>query len=161
MPNGGGAMNAYQKRDAILREIGFSSYADYLRSPLWASIRKDVLERDHHLCRGCGHRAWQVHHREYSSGALDGSDISELEAICGPCHRKIEFRYKRKNGLGRANAKLKKMDRRRAKHALYASSPEYRRLAAEKKRLMALDNRLVKAEIGEVSRRMREMQRLA
>lgn len=67
------------------------TYAEYLKSPLWAKIRRRVLKRDGQACRSCGRRATQVHHGEYTPGTMSGSDLTMLFAICGPCHLEATF----------------------------------------------------------------------
>lgn len=37
---------SYVERDEVLKALGFSSYAAYLGSDLWAGIRARVLRRD-------------------------------------------------------------------------------------------------------------------
>ena len=84
-------ITAYRERNRIIRAMGFSDYADYLRSDLWASIRKRVLAVSStcHVCRGVAN---QVHHRSYRKCDLNGTDTRRLFPICGPCHSRIEFR---------------------------------------------------------------------
>jgi hypothetical protein len=84
-------MNSYRKRDLVLRDLGFSGYAEYLSSPLWESIRSRVLDRDEHSCVRCGSRAWQVHHSSYSSMVLLGEDLVGLHSVCRECHELAEF----------------------------------------------------------------------
>lgn len=81
----------YGERESILREMGFPSYAAYLASDLWASIRERVLARDGRRCRLCPREASQVHHTKYSRAVLLGRDLKWLAAICGGCHRFVEF----------------------------------------------------------------------
>lgn len=149
--------NAYAVRNSILKEMGFASYGDYLESPLWRESRAKVLMRDGHKCRGCGRRANQVHHRQYSRSAMDGSDLSRLESICRKCHKSIEFKRNEKLPIHKANAKLTKKVGRAAKRKAWLSDPEYRRLVAEKKRLQSMNHRIVKEQIKEVSARIRRI----
>lgn len=148
--------NAYEKRNAIIREMGYSSYADYLSSPLWWEIRSRVLDRDGHKCRACGHHANQVHHRKYSVLAMAGSDLSDLESICGKCHKRIEFRYSTKRPLHMANTKLTAKARKLQKHMAWNTNHAYRQLVIEKKRLQAIRPQPAK-EIGEVSKQIRDI----
>lgn len=102
---------AYSERNAILKEMGFATYALYLRSAQWATVRGLVLARDDAKCCGCGKRANQVHHRQYTRAALEGRDITTLSAICPRCHKGIEFAYDGTNEIKRplrkANARLR------------------------------------------------------
>jgi 5-methylcytosine-specific restriction protein A len=56
----------------------------------WARLRAAVLKRDQYTCRlrypGCRIRATEVDH--IVPAALGGSDdLSNLAAVCTPCHR--------------------------------------------------------------------------
>src|ERR1700722_20363758 len=72
--------------DDISRELGFSCYKDYLRSPLWKEIRRRVLERDEIKCARCSGKANRVHHLAYTETILKGDDDSHLVAVCDGCH---------------------------------------------------------------------------
>ena len=84
-------MGAYAKRDATLLTLGFGSYASYLDSELWKSIRAKVLIRDKRRCRCCLEPAFQVHHDSYGESTLKGDSFDRLFSICESCHRKLEF----------------------------------------------------------------------
>lgn len=64
-------------------------YEAYMLSPLWKTIRERVLQRDKGLCVGCGHRASQVHHRNYSQSVMSGRNIKPLASLCRQCHDTI------------------------------------------------------------------------
>lgn len=81
----------YGSRNAILRELGFSSYREYLASDLWKRIRTFVLERDSYLCRMCHRPANQVHHQHYDKPVLLGRKMHSLVSTCGACHKWVEF----------------------------------------------------------------------
>ena len=89
------------KRDRIMREaleesmyahrqLGFPSYAIYLKSELWASIRQRVFERDGNSCVLCQRHASCAHHRSYDIETMSGRDISMIMSLCGHCHGRIE-----------------------------------------------------------------------
>jgi 5-methylcytosine-specific restriction endonuclease McrA len=61
-------------------------YDEYLKSPLWKTIRKRILDRDLHLCRDCGEKAQHVHHLSYAAQVMSGEDDSKLISLCVPCH---------------------------------------------------------------------------
>lgn len=84
--------NPYAYRNDNLRALGFKSYASYLRSPLWQSIRQRVIARDGGCCACCLKlaRKPQVHHRAYDSATLRGDDINSLTLSCARCHRRAE-----------------------------------------------------------------------
>jgi 5-methylcytosine-specific restriction enzyme A len=63
----------------------------------WRRIRREVLARDHYLCRGCGAPASDVDHRVE---LIDGGrpyDPENLQALCEACHdaKSSESRYAR------------------------------------------------------------------
>lgn len=82
---------AYRRRNKRLRDMGFSSYEDYLLSELWAAIRVKVLARDGRKCQACGKPASIAHHSSYSKGTLDGQNLRGIWSLCRPCHKFIEF----------------------------------------------------------------------
>lgn len=69
--------------------LGYSSYADYLQSDLWRTIRARVLQRDAHACRDCGvmDEPLMVHHLSYDLVVLEGHDDRQLLTVCEYCHR--------------------------------------------------------------------------
>ena len=85
----------YQKRDRDLKRLGFECYTDYLRSPLWDVIRREVIKRDFAECavvdclseRGVR----QVHHLSYTLSVLLGLKTSQLVTVCQFCHERLEF----------------------------------------------------------------------
>jgi 5-methylcytosine-specific restriction endonuclease McrA len=102
----------YAERNDAVKRIGFCSYANYLVSPLWKSIRERVLKRADHCCCACTGVAWQAHHRHYSDDVLRGDRIDEsvLVAICRDCHDHIETDDAgRKVPVHVANKRLKKL----------------------------------------------------
>jgi 5-methylcytosine-specific restriction endonuclease McrA len=93
-----------QRHDFLL-SLGYVNYADYLKSPLWFSIRARVLGASPDCA--CGVPANQVHHKVYTEANLSGKTTRGLWAICVDCHRRIEFDGKRKTALHEANRKLR------------------------------------------------------
>jgi 5-methylcytosine-specific restriction endonuclease McrA len=82
----------YSRRNAVLAEMGYSSYRAYLASDLWKSIRERVLERDGGMCRMCLKRkARSVHHITYHEDTLRGETLDQLVSVCGGCHVVSEF----------------------------------------------------------------------
>ena len=84
-------MKEYEQRDSELKTIGFNSYAEYLSSSLWQSIRAKVFQCKGRKCTLCGEEANQVHHQRYSRIELLGRKIKYLHPICETCHKAIEF----------------------------------------------------------------------
>lgn len=113
----------YTHRNNLLRNLGLGCYGDYLNSNLWKIIRRRVLERDKHKCRGCGADAWMVHHRDYEKDTLLGKRIDSLSAICGPCHKAIEFVGDTKTTVKQANELLEQLAR---SHMLPSPKPASR-----------------------------------
>lgn len=83
-----GLAKTYKERNQFLREMGFSSYREYLASPLWAKIRARVPG---YRCYRCGEPASQVHHRYYCKRNLSGETIAGLHKVCRRCHELLEF----------------------------------------------------------------------
>lgn len=75
----------------VLRDWGYDSYDEYLRSSQWQSIRGRKLAAAGYKCECCGRRAEEVHHRDYRPRVLAGEDLMPLVALCRTCHRKVEF----------------------------------------------------------------------
>lgn len=102
----GGKLSAYQVRDKILAELGFSSYKDYLASDLWAAIRQTVFSAKSHYCTLCRRFAGEVHHSFYDLDTLRGKKLDYLHPICHQCHHAIEFPRGNKVSLRVANQLL-------------------------------------------------------
>ncbi len=83
-------MNQYVLRKLNLSKMGYTSYQQYLRSPLWKSIREKKIKGDP-CCYGCGRPAQQIHHSTYSLRVLIGEDSVGLWSVCKNCHFTIEF----------------------------------------------------------------------
>jgi hypothetical protein len=98
--------SGYKLRAQSLSILGFSSYREYLASPLWARIRSRVLHTCRYQCKSCLKRATQVHHRHYALEVMSGQNIGSLIALCGDCHKDIEFAEGQKTKLGTANKRL-------------------------------------------------------
>jgi hypothetical protein len=92
-------------RDASLKALGFRSYADYLRSPMWRQISANVLAKARYRCKCCGERATQVHHKSYDVTTMRGANRGNLIPMCGACHKAAEFDGERKVELAEANAR--------------------------------------------------------
>ncbi len=63
----------------------------YLKSKEWGKIRRRILKRDGKLCRRCGGKASQVHHRSYAEEVMQGKDDEQLASLCEGCHNVIGF----------------------------------------------------------------------
>lgn len=99
----------YTQRNAILLQLGFSSYKNYLNSAIWQDIRYKVLLPSSR-CRACGKKATQVHHNRYLLEDMNGACLAQLIPVCGKCHHACEFnRIGLKIGPERATEKLDMM----------------------------------------------------
>ena len=99
-------IDTYTQRNNILRNMGFSNYAAYLKSPLWDGIRASVLARNP-CCFVCEQPASQVHHTCYRRSDLTGKDMRRLVSLCAGCHHEIEFRNKDHEKLNVKQATVK------------------------------------------------------
>ena len=74
---------------AMVTRWRWRSYADYLRSQVWAWKRQRALSRDGRACKLCNSRTrLQVHHREYPARWGDEPD-DDLVTLCARCHQKF------------------------------------------------------------------------
>jgi hypothetical protein len=93
--------------EGILRQLGFTTYQDYLRSQLWMSIRRRVLAFYDGRCKDCGGKATQIHHYRYNRDNLSGKSLHGLYALCRPCHCKRHgISYRRLRGADGPNDDL-------------------------------------------------------
>lgn len=104
--------DSYQSRDAVLRRIGFKTYADYLRSGLWRKVRKKVYREKGDSCYLCGSWADALHHNRYHKNDLLGRKLKYIFPVCRYCHEQIEFDGNTKRHLRQVKAIFE--ERRRA-----------------------------------------------
>lgn len=72
-------------RLAVVRQMVFRiNYEEYLQSDGWRQKRDAVMARSCGKCERCGSPAVHVHHKSYQH--LGGEPLTDLEAICRPCH---------------------------------------------------------------------------
>ena len=76
--------NPLKPTAAALQRAGHKSYATYLRSTHWASIRKLALILDRSC--PCGRPGTQLHHRHYDLLGKEEEDLDCLQWLCGDCH---------------------------------------------------------------------------
>jgi 5-methylcytosine-specific restriction endonuclease McrA len=89
-----------ETREIKITEL--NNYREALRDLRWLIKRKEILARDNHQCRNCGHqRDLQVHHRQYriiksSQRYLIPWDYDSklLITLCISCHEKGHRKYK-------------------------------------------------------------------
>lgn len=100
-----GHFKCYQKRNDLLRELGFASYGAYLASDLWAGIRAERV-RKYPTCILCPDAVENVHHLRYDAATLLGQTPHRLIGLCRACHERLEFDRGRKNNVRQANGVL-------------------------------------------------------
>lgn len=65
-------------------------YNKYLRSEAWQRVRREVLNRDRHMCHYCQNKASEVHHLRYlkshSNGDFRRQPRKNLVSVCRSCH---------------------------------------------------------------------------
>lgn len=99
-----------------------AQYKAHLRSPEWARIRRDALERAGHRCAYCGltqrklrtlGRHLEVHHNTYEH--LGNEQPGDLTVLCaggrGGCHAAAD--RQRREGAGQRRAPARKRSRGR------------------------------------------------
>lgn len=101
-------MNAYQQRNALLREMGYPTYADYLASDLWQTIRRRVLAAHRYNCGLCSGRAVQVHHIRYTREAILGQGITHFVPVCRSCHERHEVQNCYKVTIDQCNEAMRR-----------------------------------------------------
>jgi len=83
--------NPYVDRSLVLKKIGYSGYADYLKSVAWEGIRYQVLISAPTCSARCGKLATEIHHEKYNRATLEGKTLKYLHPVCRKCHERIEF----------------------------------------------------------------------
>jgi hypothetical protein len=63
-------------RHAMLAELGFQAFGEYIRSPLFRSIRTRVIEAA---------RGTKVRHAKFTRENLSGRSLAFLTPLCGLC----------------------------------------------------------------------------
>lgn len=96
----------YKERDELLKQLGYGSYKEYLRSKLWQDIRSQVIVRDKHKCFICSGVGNEVHHTSYTAEVLCGEALGLLKCICRKCHESSEFKSRRIRDMWRRREKL-------------------------------------------------------
>lgn len=76
------------RRQARLRELGYTDYATYLRSPHWRVMRDAYWKSSEPKDCICGERdGLQLHHLTYER--LGEELLYDLTPLCKPCHAMI------------------------------------------------------------------------
>jgi len=81
--------NPYHERTKNLLLLGFETYLQYLRSPIWKRTSKQVLHGQR--CISCRrHRATVGHHASYDLATMRGERTDTILAVCRGCHKRAE-----------------------------------------------------------------------
>lgn len=84
---------------AKLSAMGFASYAEYLKSPHWADVRRRYwASKLPKLCHGCGAHGvpLDLHHRTYKR--IGAEYLMDLVLVCRDCHQEVH-RYEKKTSV--------------------------------------------------------------
>lgn len=88
-----GSSQEYADRNALLLELGYTDYKEYLKSDLWKGIRQRKIDIDYE-CFCCGRdenqAILQVHHGKYTRDNLLGNTLADLFTACKGCHQNAE-----------------------------------------------------------------------
>lgn len=98
--------HGYSARNRNLLALGFQSYRHYLKSDLWAEVRRLAFAEHGRKCRKCGAPATDMHHARYDMATLVGSDLTHLHPLCRDCHEAAEVQGSRKTNIAEANSRL-------------------------------------------------------
>jgi 5-methylcytosine-specific restriction endonuclease McrA len=94
------------RQNMNFKRLGYNSYAEYLSSHLWQTIRQQALYRDNGLCRICHRPASCVHHFDYRLKTMKGENPHCLVSLCDDCHYRVEFDGDKKRTLSQAQKML-------------------------------------------------------
>ena len=75
-------------RELKLRELGYDSYNDYLRSPAWRDVKRRYREAYPMICM-CGSTKVEIHHKTYDR--VGKEDLDDLVALCRDCHEQAHL----------------------------------------------------------------------
>ena len=76
--------------DERVEPLGYPSYTAYLFSPHWRNLRRRYRAQRGWLCVLCHKQAHELHHQTYER--LGAERLSDLAALCQPCHAKVHQR---------------------------------------------------------------------
>jgi hypothetical protein len=84
-------ISGHEKRKRDLLKMGYGSFEEYLKSPLWRRIRSTVYKVKGRVCKLCGKKAYGLHHRHYNPKVLRGDRLEPMVPLCKSCKRKVEY----------------------------------------------------------------------
>lgn len=73
-----------EERDKFLKDLGYNTYSDYLKSDLWALIKKEYLSK-REVCANCEELPTDIFHVFWTVDNLIGKDYCGLLPLCRSC----------------------------------------------------------------------------
>jgi len=70
-----------------LKDLGFKTYAAYLKSDHWQEFREAYFAKHKKICYCCQKSARDLHHIDYSH--LGKERQKDVEPLCRTCHDKV------------------------------------------------------------------------
>lgn len=102
-------------RNIVLRRLGYKDYADYLRSPHWATIKAAYRASELPQTCQCGEaERLQLHHTTYER--LGQERLEDLTPLCPECHTMIHV-LERRGDIGLDMDGLESAERAKAYEA--------------------------------------------
>lgn len=88
----------FTSRNNELKDYGFTSYQDFLKSDFWKAMREKLRSKPQFKkCYCCGSEdRIELHHFKYKN-FLDGSSSKNIAPTCRNCHEKIHKLSREKN----------------------------------------------------------------
>ena len=90
-------------------------YADYLKTPHWASIKAKFKRKSCWRCQRTNEETeLHLHHRYYRRGGIPillREQKKDLITLCGRCHRSVHFNDRAFLALGNPNIKQKTLNK--------------------------------------------------
>lgn len=80
-------------RFSQLRQLGYNSYAEYLRSSHWHRTKQRYRESDRPQACICGETEVDLHHTTYEN--LGNENLEDLTALCRRCHTLVHVLERR------------------------------------------------------------------
>jgi 5-methylcytosine-specific restriction endonuclease McrA len=131
----------FGERKAELARLGFATYDDFLKSPLWANVKaKHYSMPGNGSCFCCGSTArLHVHHIRYT----DMHTAKNLKSLCAKCHDSVHektSKHPKRTNIRRATLNVRKFyskSRIEAKSVPTVTVNSLKKVVQENKRLAA------------------------